>query len=127
MEIKNSTFIVTGGASGLGAATARAIVSADGNVVIADINADAGNALAKELGRARFIKTDVTAAADGKAGVALALKEFGGLQGLINCAGIGVAEKTLGREGPHALASFTRVISINLIGTFNMKIGRAHV
>jgi NAD(P)-dependent dehydrogenase (short-subunit alcohol dehydrogenase family) len=120
MEIKNSTFIVTGGASGLGAATARAIVSADGNVVIADINADAGNALAKELGRARFIKTDVTAEADGKAAVALALKEFGGLQGLINCAGIGVAEKTLGREGPHALASFTRVISINLIGTFNM-------
>src|ERR1035441_3609552 len=127
MEIKNSTFIVTGGASGLGAATARAIVSADGNVVIADINADPANPLPKELGRARLIKTDVTAEADGKAAVALALKEFGGLQGLINCAGIGVAEKTLGREGPHALASFTRVISINLIGTFNMKIGRAHV
>jgi len=120
MEIKNSTFIVTGGASGLGAATARAIVAAGGNVVIADVNADAGNALAKELGRARFIKTDVTAEADGKAAVALALKEFGGLQGLINCAGIAVAEKTLGREGPHALASFSRVIGINLIGTFNM-------
>jgi NAD(P)-dependent dehydrogenase (short-subunit alcohol dehydrogenase family) len=120
MEIKNSTFIVTGGASGLGAATARAIVAAGGNAVIADVNADAGNALAKELGRARFIKTDVTAEADGKAAVALALKEFGGLQGLINCAGIAVAEKTIGREGPHALASFSRVISINLIGTFNM-------
>jgi NAD(P)-dependent dehydrogenase (short-subunit alcohol dehydrogenase family) len=120
MEIKNSTFIVTGGASGLGAATARAIVSADGNVVIADINADAGNALAKELGRARFIKTDVTAEADGRAAVALALKEFGALQGLINCAGIAVAEKTLGREGPHALASFSRVVGVNLIGTFNM-------
>ncbi len=120
MEIKNSTIIVTGGASGLGAATARALAAAGGNVVIADVNADAGNALAKELGRARFIKTDVTAEADGQAAVALALKEFGGLQGLVNCAGIGVAEKTLGREGPHALASFIRVISINLTGTFNM-------
>jgi len=120
MEIKNSTFIVTGGASGLGAATARALAAAGGNVVIADVNADAGNALAKELDRARFIKTDVTAESDGQAAVALALKEFGGLQGLVNCAGIGVAEKTLGREGPHALASFIRVISINLTGTFNM-------
>ena len=120
MEIKNSTFIVTGGASGLGAATASTIVSAGGNVVIADVNADAGNALAKELGRARFIRTDVTAEADGQAAVALALKEFGGLQGLVNCAGIGGAEKTLGREGPHSLANFTRIITINLIGTFNM-------
>ncbi len=120
MELKNSTFIVTGGASGLGAATARTIVAAGGNVVIADVNADAGNALAKELGRARFIKTDVTAEADGKAAVALALKEFGGLQGLINCAGIAIGEKTVGKEGPHALASFSRVIGINLIGTFNM-------
>jgi len=120
MEIKNSTFIVTGGASGLGAATASTIVSAGGNVVIADVNADAGNALAKELGRARFIRTDVTAEADGQAAVALALKEFGGLQGLVNCAGIGVAEKTLGRDGPHSLANFSRVITINLIGTFNM-------
>ena len=120
MEIKNSTFIVTGGASGLGAATARTIVSAGGKVVIADVNADAGNALAKELGQARFIRTDVTSESDGQAAVALALKEFGGLQGLVNCAGIGVAEKTLGREGPHSLANFVRVITINLIGTFNM-------
>jgi NAD(P)-dependent dehydrogenase (short-subunit alcohol dehydrogenase family) len=120
MEIKNSTFIVTGGASGLGAATARTIVSTGGKVVIADVNADAGNALAKELGQARFIRTDVTSESDGQAAVALALKEFGGLQGLVNCAGIGVAEKTLGREGPHSLANFVRVITINLIGTFNM-------
>jgi len=120
MEIKNSTFIVTGGASGLGAATARTIAAAGGNVVIADVNADGGSALAKELGRARFIKTDVTAEADGKAAVALALKEFGGLQGLINCAGVAIGEKTLGKEGPHALASFSRVVSINLIGSFNM-------
>jgi len=120
MELKNSTFIVTGGASGLGAATARTMAEAGANVVIADVNADAGNALAKELGRARFIKTDVTAEADGKAAVALALKEFGGLQGLVNCAGIAIGEKTVGKEGPHALASFSRVIGINLIGTFNM-------
>jgi NAD(P)-dependent dehydrogenase (short-subunit alcohol dehydrogenase family) len=120
MEIKNSTFIVSGGASGLGAATASIIAAAGGNVVIADVNADAGNALAKELGRARFIRTDVTAEADGQAAVALALKEFGGLQGLVNCAGIGVAEKTLGKDGPHSLANFSRVITINLIGTFNM-------
>ncbi len=120
MELKNSSFIVTGGASGLGAATARAIVQAGGKVVIADVNADAGNALAKELAQARFIKTDVTAEADAKAAVALALKEFGGLHGLINCAGIAIGEKTVGKDGPHALASFSRVISINLIGTFNM-------
>jgi NAD(P)-dependent dehydrogenase (short-subunit alcohol dehydrogenase family) len=120
MELKNNTFMVTGGASGLGAATARIIAEAGGNVVIADVNADAGNALAKELGRARFIRTDVTAETDGQAAVALALKEFGGLQGLVNCAGIAVAEKTLGRDGPHALASFGRVIGVNLIGTFNM-------
>jgi len=120
MEIKNSTFIVTGGASGLGAATARTIAAAGGNVVIADVNADAGSALAKELGRARFIKTDVTSEIDGKIAVALALKEFGGLQGLINCAGIAIGEKTVCKDGPHALASFSRVIGINLIGTFNM-------
>ncbi|MCX7143158.1 MAG: 3-hydroxyacyl-CoA dehydrogenase [Proteobacteria bacterium] len=120
MDIKNSTFIVTGGASGLGEATVRAIVAAGGKVVIADVNADAGNAIAKELGQVRFIKTDVTSEADGKAAVALALKEFGGLQGLINCAGVAIGEKTVGKDGPHALASFTRVIGINLIGTFNM-------
>ena len=120
MEIKNSTFIVTGGASGLGAATARTLVAAGGNVVIADLNAEAGNALAGELGRARFIKTDVAAEADGKAAVALALKEFSGLQGLVNCAGIAIAEKTVGKDGPHALASFSRVITVNLIGSFNM-------
>ena len=120
MEIKNSTFIVTGGASGLGAATVRAIVAGGGKVVVADVNADAGNALAKELGQARFIKTDVTSESDGKAAVALALSEFGGLQGLVNCAGIAIGEKTVGKDGPHALASFARVIGINLIGSFNM-------
>jgi NAD(P)-dependent dehydrogenase (short-subunit alcohol dehydrogenase family) len=120
MDIKNSTFIVTGGASGLGAATVHMLAAAGAKVVVVDINVEAGSALAAELGQARFIKTDVSAEADGKAAVALALKEFGGLQGLVNCAGIAVAEKTVGKDGPHALASFSRVISINLIGSFNM-------
>jgi NAD(P)-dependent dehydrogenase (short-subunit alcohol dehydrogenase family) len=119
MQIKNSVFLVTGGASGLGAATARMAAEHGGQVVIADMQADAGEKLAKELG-ARFAKCDVTSEADGKAAVALALKEFGGLQVLVNCAGIAIAERTIGKDVPHDLARFTRVVTINLIGTFNM-------
>jgi NAD(P)-dependent dehydrogenase (short-subunit alcohol dehydrogenase family) len=119
MQIKNSVFLVTGGASGLGAATARMAAENGAKVVIADLQADLGEKLAKDIG-GRFIKTDVTSEADGKAAVALALKEFGGLHVLVNCAGIGVAERTLGKDAPHDLQRFTRVISINLIGTFNM-------
>ncbi|MGA8049472.1 MAG: 3-hydroxyacyl-CoA dehydrogenase [Burkholderiales bacterium] len=121
MQIKNSVFLVTGGASGLGAATARMAAENGGKVVIADMQADAGQKLAKELGAvARFVKTDVTAEADAKSAVDLALKEFGGLHVLVNCAGIAIGEKTIGKDGPHQLASFTRVITVNLIGTFNM-------
>ena len=121
MQIKNSVFLVTGGASGLGAATARMAAENGGKVVIADMQADAGQKFAKELGAvARFVKTDVTAEADAKGAVDLALKEFGGLHVLVNCAGIAIGEKTIGKEGPHQLASFTRVITVNLIGTFNM-------
>jgi NAD(P)-dependent dehydrogenase (short-subunit alcohol dehydrogenase family) len=119
MQIKNSVFLVTGGASGLGAASARMAAENGAKVVIADLNADLGEKLAKELG-GRFIKTDVTSEADGKAAVALAQKEFGGLHVLVNCAGIGTAERTVGKDGPHNLAHFTKVITINLIGTFNM-------
>ena len=119
MQIKNSVFLITGGASGLGAATARRAVENGGKVVIADLQVEAGEKLARELG-GRFAKCDVTAEADGKAAVALALKEFGGLHVLVNCAGIGTAERTLGKEGPHNLAHFTRVVTINLIGSFNM-------
>ena len=119
MQIKGSTFIVTGGASGLGAGTARALAEAGANVVIADVGD--GSALAGEIGKAaRYLKTDVTSEADGKAVVALALAEFGGLQGLVNCAGVAIGEKVLGREAPHQLASFQRVITINILGTFNM-------
>jgi NAD(P)-dependent dehydrogenase (short-subunit alcohol dehydrogenase family) len=119
MLIKNCVFLVTGGASGLGEATARMAAGNGGKVVIADLQADLGEKLAKEIG-GRFAKCDVTSEADGKAAVALALKEFGGLQVLVNCAGIAIAERTLGKEAPHDLARFSRVIGINLIGTFNM-------
>ncbi len=121
MELKGSTFIVTGGASGLGEATARRLAAAGANVVIADVNAERGAALAAELGAgAAFIRTDVTSEADGKAAVQLALERFSALQGLVNCAGIGPPEKVLGKEGPHRLETFARVININLIGSFNM-------
>src|SRR2546430_12364287 len=119
MQIKNSVFLVTGGASGLGAATARMAAENGGKVVIADMQAEAGEKLARELG-GRFAKTDVTSEADGKAAVALALKEFGGLQVLVNCAGIALAERTIGKEAPHDLGRFERVLKVNLIGTFNM-------
>lgn len=121
MQIKDSVFLVTGGASGLGAATARMAVENGGRVVIADLQAELGEKLAKSLGaNARYVRTDVTSEADGKAAVEAAIAAFGGLNVLVNCAGIGVAQKTVGKEGPHDLASFARTINVNLIGTFNM-------
>jgi NAD(P)-dependent dehydrogenase (short-subunit alcohol dehydrogenase family) len=119
MLIKNSVFLITGGASGLGEATARMAVENGGKVVLADLQADKGEKLAQELG-GKFVKCDVTSEADGKAAVETALKAFGGVHVLVNCAGIGTAERTIGKEGPHNLAHFTRVITINLIGSFNM-------
>jgi NAD(P)-dependent dehydrogenase (short-subunit alcohol dehydrogenase family) len=121
MQIKNRVFIVTGGGSGLGAAVARTLVAAGAQVVIADIDRAAGQAIAAELGdNLRFAPTDVTSEADGKAAVQLALDSFGHLHGLVNCAGVAPGEKVLGRDGPHRLESFARAVSINLIGTFNM-------
>jgi NAD(P)-dependent dehydrogenase (short-subunit alcohol dehydrogenase family) len=121
MQIKDSTFIVTGGASGLGEGTVRMLVQAGANAVIADVQADKGEALAKQLGaKTRFVKCDVTSESDGQGAMDAALKNFNGLQGLVNCAGIAIAERTVKKDGPHALASFARVININLIGTFNM-------
>ena len=119
MQIRNSIFLVTGGASGLGAATAQMAAANGAKVVIADLQAEAGEKLAKEIG-GKYCKCDVTSEADGKAAVEAAVKGFGGLQVLVNCAGIGVAERTIGKEAPHDLARFTKVIGINLIGTFNM-------
>jgi len=124
MQIQNNVFIVTGGASGLGAATARTIVEAGGKVVLADVQQEAGTALAAELGArfpdsARFVKCDVTSEVDGQAVVAAAL-ELGSLRGLVNCAGVAPAIKTVGKDGPHPLDAFQRAVNINLVGTFNM-------
>jgi NAD(P)-dependent dehydrogenase (short-subunit alcohol dehydrogenase family) len=119
MQIRNSIFLITGGASGLGAASARMVTENGGKVVIADLQAEAGEKLAKELGGI-FVKTDVTSESDGKAAVNAALKAFGGLQVLVNCAGIALAERTLGKEAPHDLARFVKVVTINVVGTFNM-------
>ena len=121
MDIRNSTFIVTGGSSGLGAATVEMLVAGGGNAIIADVNKAQGEALAGKLGKqARFAECDVTREDHGKATVEAALKAFGGLQGLVNCAGIAIGEKTVGKDGPHSLEKFARVININLIGSFNM-------
>jgi NAD(P)-dependent dehydrogenase (short-subunit alcohol dehydrogenase family) len=121
MQIQDNVFIVTGGASGLGAATARMIVDNGGKVVLADVQAEAGEGLAAELGegRARFVRCDVTQEADGQAAVAAAL-QLGTLRGLVNCAGVAPAIKTVGKDGPHPLDAFQKAININLVGTFNM-------
>ncbi len=121
MQAKGSTFIVTGGASGLGGATVRMVAAAGGNAVIADLKDAEGQALARELGaRVKFVRTDVTDEASAKACVAAALDGWGRVDGLVNCAGIVYGEKTVGKEGAHSLAGFVRTININLIGTFNM-------
>lgn len=121
MQIKDSVFIITGGASGLGAGTARLLAAHGARVVLADLNDAAGNALAAELGaNSRFIATNVADEASARACVDAAVAAFGGLHGLVNCAGIAPAEKVLGRNGPHSLEVFSRTVSINLIGSFNM-------
>ncbi|KAF1019219.1 MAG: putative oxidoreductase [Paracidovorax wautersii] len=118
MQIKDKAFIVTGGASGLGEGSARALAAAGGRVVIADVQDERGQALAREIGGA-FVHCDVTQEADGQQAVAAA-QTLGMLAGLVNCAGVAPAGKTVGKSGPHALASFSRTVSINLIGSFNM-------
>ena len=118
MQIQNNVFIVTGGASGLGAATARMLAEGGAKVVIADVQEEAGRALASEIG-GRFVKCDVTQEADGKAVVEAAVA-LGALRGLVNCAGVAPAVKTVGKEGPHPLDVFQRAVDINLVGTFNM-------
>ncbi len=114
MEARGRTFLVAGGGSGLGAATASMLEGEGANVVVADLRAGGAGA------NARFVETDVTDERSVKGAIDAALQDFGGLHGAINCAGIASAEKILGREGPHSLASFSRVVEVNLVGTFNV-------
>ena len=118
MNINGKTFIVTGGASGLGEGTARMLAANGGKVVIADLQADRGEEVAASIG-GRFVKCDVSQEADGQAAVAAAVA-LGPLFGLVNCAGIAPAVKTVGKDGAHPLAVFSKTITVNLIGSFNM-------
>ncbi len=131
MQITHHTFLIAGGGSGLGAATARLIVANQGNVVLADVNQEGGEKLAAELGNesgnhACFIKTDVTDEASVQAAVELCKTAFGGIHGAVNCAGIAPGERVVGKNGPHSLANFVRTVNINLIGTFNVIRLAAH-
>ncbi|MEF9948806.1 MAG: 3-hydroxyacyl-CoA dehydrogenase [Comamonas sp.] len=118
MQIQDRVFIVTGGASGLGEGTARMLAANGGKVVIADMNAERGESVAKEIGGV-YLRCDVSNEADGQAVVEKATS-LGKLVGLVNCAGIAPAEKTVGKNGPHNLATYTKTIMVNLVGSFNM-------
>jgi NAD(P)-dependent dehydrogenase (short-subunit alcohol dehydrogenase family) len=121
MQISKRTFLVTGGGSGLGAATARMLVAAGANVVLADVNPQPGEALAAELGAAaRFARTDVTDEAAVTGAIELATRKYGPLSGVVQCAGILGAGRVVGKTGAHELALFKRVIEVNLVGTFNV-------
>ena len=120
MKIQGHTFLVTGGASGLGAATVRRLAQEQANVLIADVDEEAGEELAAGIGeRARFARADVTDEESTQEALDAASEAFGGLHGLVNCAGIGSAEKVVGKRGVHSLDSFVKAVQINLIGTFN--------
>ncbi|WP_367913734.1 3-hydroxyacyl-CoA dehydrogenase [Leadbetterella sp. DM7] len=120
MQIKNNTFFVSGGASGLGEATVRMIVENGGNAVIADLNADSGKALPDTLGiAALFVKADITNEEEVIAALNHGTARFGAIHGLINCAGLGPARRVLGKNGVHDLAFFQRIIAVNLTGSFN--------
>jgi len=127
MRIDGKTFIVTGGASGLGRAAAEALLGAGGNVVILDVNVETGQAAEKGLGgKARFAQADVSSEEQVKAATTLAVETFGGLHGVVNAAGIAPAAKVLGKNGPHALDLFEKTIKVNLVGTFNViRLGAA--
>lgn len=121
MKIEDRVFMVTGAGSGLGAAVARMVVDQGGKALLIDVNAEAGQAKAAELGSAaRFQAADVTSDADGQAAVEAALHAFGRVDGLVNCAGVAPGERIIGRDGPHRLDSFARTVAINLVGSFNM-------
>jgi NAD(P)-dependent dehydrogenase (short-subunit alcohol dehydrogenase family) len=118
MDINGKVFIVTGAASGLGEGTARMLASAGGRVVVADMQDAKGEAVARDIG-GTFVHCDVSSESDGQAAIAQA-QALGKLVGLVNCAGIAPAEKTVGKNGPHNLALYTKTLMVNLVGTFNM-------
>ena len=121
MNIQQKTFLVTGGASGLGLATATMIIENGGNAVLLDVNEEAGQQAESKLGaQARFVKTDVSNEEQVQAAIALALSTFGSINGVASCAGIGPAQRVVGKNGPHTLDLFSKVIQINLVGTFNV-------
>ena len=121
MQIKDNTFLVTGGGSGLGAATARRLVDSSARVIVADINEEAGRQVAEDIGeRARFALTDVTDEESVEKAIAAAMDVFGGLRGVVSCAGVAPAAKVVGKRGPHPLEGFSRAVRINLVGTFNV-------
>jgi NAD(P)-dependent dehydrogenase (short-subunit alcohol dehydrogenase family) len=121
LRIENSTFIITGGGSGLGAATARLFADSGANVALADVNEEAGQQTASEIGDpAKFVRTDVTDEGSVRDALDSALGAFGALEGVVNCAGIGPAARVVGKRGVHDLGLFTNTIEINLIGTFNV-------
>jgi NAD(P)-dependent dehydrogenase (short-subunit alcohol dehydrogenase family) len=127
MQIQNQVFLVAGGGSGLGAATARMFIANGGKVVIADINKEQGQKLAAELGaNAQFIECNVTDEVQVQAAVDACVKGFGSIHGAVNCAGVATGERVVGKAGPHPLANFRRVVEINLIGTFNVIRLAAH-
>ena len=121
MKIRNSTALITGGASGLGAATAQALHHRGARVVLCDISEEGGQAQATQLGEgALFVKTDVTSESSVQAAIAKATEAFGDIHVAISCAGILVGERILGKTAVHRLETFRRVIEVNLIGTFNV-------
>ena len=120
MQIKDSVFLIPGGASGLGAVTAKNLVAAGGKVLLADLNCEAGEKFAAALGgQAKFVVADVTSETQVQQAVDAAVQNFGALHGLVNCAGVAPGERVVGKSGPHKLESFSRVININLVGSFN--------
>jgi NAD(P)-dependent dehydrogenase (short-subunit alcohol dehydrogenase family) len=121
MDIRGKTAVITGGVSGLGEATARLLHSMEANVVLLDVNQDRGLALCEELGkRAAFALTDVTETSQVQAAMKLAMEKFGAIHLAVNCAGVGTPAKVVGKEGPHDLAHFIKVLNINLVGTFDV-------
>jgi NAD(P)-dependent dehydrogenase (short-subunit alcohol dehydrogenase family) len=121
LRVEDSTFFITGGGSGLGAATARLLAQNGASVVLADVNEEAGERTASQIGSgAKFVRTDVTNEGSVQDALDSAVETFGSLNGVVNCAGIGPAAKVVGKKGVHDMGLFTKTVEINLMGTFNV-------